>query len=63
MGWDIIFFWVAWMIFVGYEWLEELLEDKNITLLMVTHDRYFLDRVCDEILELDGGILHRYKGN
>lgn len=45
------------------EWLEESLSDKNITLLMVTHDRYFLDRVCDEILELDEGTLHRYKGN
>ncbi len=45
------------------EWLEEILADKKTTLLMVTHDRYFLDRVCNEILELDGGQLHRYKGN
>jgi len=45
------------------EWLEEVLADKKITLLMVTHDRYFLDRVCNEIIELDGGDLHRYKGN
>jgi len=45
------------------EWLEEVLAEKKVTLLMVTHDRYFLDRVCDEIIELDGGHLHRYKGN
>lgn len=45
------------------EWLEEVLADKKVTLLMVTHDRYFLDRVCNEIIELDGGDLHRYKGN
>ena len=45
------------------EWLEEVLAEKKMTLLMVTHDRYFLDRVCDEILELDRGELHRYKGN
>ena len=45
------------------EWLEKFLAAKNITLFMVTHDRYFLERVCDEILELDGGDLHRYKGN
>jgi ATP-binding cassette subfamily F protein uup len=35
------------------EWLEEYLSDKNLTLLLVTHDRYFLDRVCNKILELD----------
>jgi ATP-binding cassette subfamily F protein uup len=46
------------------EWLEEYFEQQqDMALLMVTHDRYFLDRVCDEILELDGGELHRYKGN
>jgi len=45
------------------EWLEKFLAAKNITLFMVTHDRYFLERVCNEILELDDGDLHRYKGN
>jgi ABC transport system ATP-binding/permease protein len=45
------------------EWLEEFLSRPNITLLMVTHDRYFLDRVCSEIIELDNGSLFRYKGN
>ncbi|MFZ5554452.1 MAG: ABC-F family ATP-binding cassette domain-containing protein [Bacteroidota bacterium] len=45
------------------EWLENFLGGTGITLLMVTHDRYFLERVCDEIMELDGGNLYRYKGN
>jgi len=45
------------------EWLEQFLTNREITLLMVTHDRYFLERVCDEILELDGGVLYKYKGN
>ena len=45
------------------EWLEEYLSDKNLTLLLVTHDRYFLDRVCNKILELDRGILYSYQGN
>lgn len=45
------------------EWLEEYLNKKETTLLMVTHDRYFLDRVCNEILELDEGKIYRYKGN
>lgn len=45
------------------EWLEQYLMRSNITLLMVTHDRYFLDRVCNTILEIDQGSLHRYKGN
>lgn len=45
------------------EWLEEYLSQSSVTLFMVTHDRYFLDRVCNEILELDEGILHKYKGN
>jgi ATP-binding cassette subfamily F protein uup len=45
------------------EWLEEYLSQSFITVLMVTHDRYFLDRVCTEILELDEKTLYRYKGN
>lgn len=45
------------------EWLEEYLKTASITLFMVTHDRYFLDRVCNEIIELDHGSLYRYKGN
>lgn len=45
------------------EWLESYFTKTNITLLMVTHDRYFLDRVCNEILELDMGNLYRYEGN
>lgn len=45
------------------EWLEEHLSQRSVTFLMVTHDRYFLDRVCDEILELDHTGLHRYKGS
>ena len=45
------------------EWLESFFAKENITLFMVTHDRYFLERVCNEILELDQGILHSYKGN
>jgi ABC transport system ATP-binding/permease protein len=45
------------------EWLEKYLEKSGSTLLMVTHDRYFLDRVCDEIIELDGNELYRYRGN
>ncbi len=45
------------------EWLEEYLSRPNISLLMVTHDRYFLNRVCQEIIELDNGSLYRYKGN
>ena len=44
------------------EWLEEYLQQSRITLLMVTHDRYFLERVCSHIVELDGGVLYRYKG-
>ena len=44
------------------EWLEEYLQQNRITLLMVTHDRYFLERVCSHIVELDGGVLYRYKG-
>jgi ATP-binding cassette subfamily F protein uup len=45
------------------EWLEHYLNQENVTLLMVTHDRYFLDAVCDEIWELDGSILYEYKGD
>jgi ABC transport system ATP-binding/permease protein len=44
------------------EWLENYLSGQNITLIMVTHDRYFLDNVVTEILELDRGQLFRYKG-
>lgn len=45
------------------EWLEEYLKKSNLTLLMVTHDRYFLDRVCDHIIELEGGKLYHHEGN
>jgi ATP-binding cassette subfamily F protein uup len=45
------------------EWLENYLSGANITLIMVTHDRYFLDNVATEIIELDRGQLFRYKGN
>ena len=45
------------------EWLEQYLKKANTTLFMVTHDRYFLDRVCNDILELDQGEIFRYKGN
>jgi len=45
------------------EWLEQYLTRSGITLLMVTHDRYFLDRVCNVILELDQGQLYSYSGN
>jgi ATP-binding cassette subfamily F protein uup len=45
------------------EWLEGLLSTQNTTLLMVTHDRYFLDKVANEIAELDNGQLYTYKGN
>jgi ATP-binding cassette subfamily F protein uup len=45
------------------EWLEQYLSGSGITLIMVTHDRYFLDNVASEILELDRGKLFRYKGN
>ncbi len=44
------------------EWLEDYLSFSNTTLLMVTHDRHFLDRVCNEIIELDNGKLYHYKG-
>jgi len=45
------------------EWLEEYLRRTNISLLMVTHDRYFLDRVCSEIIEIDNKQIYQYKGN
>ena len=45
------------------EWLESFFAKEKITLFMVTHDRYFLERVCNEILELDEGKIYRYKGN
>lgn len=44
------------------EWLEDYLSHSNMTLLMVTHDRYFLDAVCNEIIELEDGELYKYKG-
>lgn len=45
------------------EWLEDYLKKTSTTLLLVTHDRYFLDRVCNHILELDGGDLFHHNGN
>lgn len=45
------------------EWLESYLSQTRITLLMVTHDRYFLDRVCNHILELSDGKLYHHRGN
>ena len=45
------------------EWLEEYLSADKITLLMVTHDRYFLERICTEIIEIDNGSVHTYRGN
>lgn len=45
------------------EWLEQYFAKEQMTLFMVTHDRYFLERVCNEIIELDGGQIYGYKGN
>mgnify|MGYP000040442421 CR=1 FL=1 len=45
------------------EWLEEFLKNSNLTLLMVTHDRYFLENVCTEILELENNTIYKYKGS
>ncbi len=45
------------------EWLEEYLQRQNLTLFMVTHDRYFLDRVCNTIMELEDGQLYVHRGN
>lgn len=45
------------------EWLEQYLSRSTLSLFMVTHDRYFLDKVCDRIIELDQGSVYTYKGN
>ncbi|HEY0678738.1 MAG TPA: ABC-F family ATP-binding cassette domain-containing protein [Chitinophagaceae bacterium] len=45
------------------EWLEHYLDQENVTLLLVTHDRYFLDAVCREVWEMDGSTLYTYKGD
>ena len=45
------------------EWLEDYFAKETITLFMVTHDRFFLERVCNEIIELDNGQIYTYKGN
>lgn len=45
------------------EWLEEYLRNPNLTVFMVTHDRYFLERVCNQIVELERGQLYKYSGN
>jgi ATP-binding cassette subfamily F protein uup len=45
------------------EWLEEYLENKDLSLFLVTHDRYFLDNVCNKIIELDNQKLYTYQGN
>lgn len=45
------------------EWLEGYLKSQQVSLLLVTHDRYFLDNICTEIVELDNGQLYTYKGN
>jgi len=45
------------------EWLENYFSKEKMTLFMVTHDRYFLERVCNEIMELDQGKIYKYKGN
>ncbi|WP_417366310.1 ABC-F family ATP-binding cassette domain-containing protein [Flavobacterium beibuense] len=45
------------------EWLENYFAKENMTLFMVTHDRFFLERVCNEIIELENGNLYQYKGN
>ena len=45
------------------EWLEDYLSQSNVTLFMVTHDRYFLDRVCNKILEMYHGVVYTHKGN
>ena len=45
------------------EWLENFLQQPNLTLFMVTHDRYFLERVCNEIIELNNGNTYIYRGN
>lgn len=45
------------------EWLENYLDRQSLSLFLVTHDRYFLDKVCNTILELDNQVIYRYKGN
>jgi ABC transport system ATP-binding/permease protein len=45
------------------EWLEHYLNQEKVTLLLVTHDRYFLDAICEEIWEMDGSTLYNYKGS
>lgn len=45
------------------EWLEAYFQKEKITLFMVTHDRYFLERICNEIIELDEGEIYKYTGN
>ncbi|MEP2026710.1 MAG: ABC-F family ATP-binding cassette domain-containing protein [Reichenbachiella sp.] len=45
------------------EWMEEYLSSQNLAILMVTHDRYFLDKVCNQILEIDQGQIFKYNGN
>lgn len=45
------------------EWLENYLVSRDMTLLLVTHDRYFLDRICNEIIEIDNGKIHHYRGD
>ena len=45
------------------EWLEGFLSQRDLTLFLVTHDRYFLDRVCNSIIEIDNGKVYHYKGN
>lgn len=45
------------------EWLEKYFNNPNFTLLMITHDRYFLDAVCNDIIELENNTIHRYRGN
>lgn len=45
------------------EWLENYLKRQNLAVFLVTHDRYFLDNVCDEILELDNQTIFKYRGN
>ena len=45
------------------EWLEKYLSNSETTLLMVTHDRYFLDRICDHIIEISHGNLYIHNGN
>lgn len=44
------------------EWMEDYLTRANVTLLMVTHDRHFLDQICNDILEIENGNIYRYKG-